>query len=785
MDRHTRSMAQKRARHYNETKTLVATALVLFGFCSAFVLIVIWPQRFLVEVFNSRLTKRLVIDDEDFFTCSKDFRNFVIDEPDDEYSMITFYVFSVTNAQEVLQRGYKPSVHETGPYGFVKKTYKYDIYFDPLDSTEVTFKEYSYLKEAQDPDSCEKMFYRMERDYLEDSPCANDACKCRNTSDNLVIVNPLFLKVLWEDSPFEMLGHYSVDVFEQVKLLMNEPFTEAVKAHIVAYALKEVFQFRTQMQAGKAMKTAFDYLVTKYSFSYLMSHSISDTLCNVSQYSISGCPFNPYSYHPEIKQSNFSGVIYPSISPLFNVSNEISFFDFETGLPGWLGIVWYLDYIDFNSNIGYAMVTRSQMKDLYEYYVTRLGQLAFKVNVLNAKQRRGCEEVIRAMGDYLVDLWLYPFSVLKQTLQKMAYREYQNTYSPVACEPLGRKCVWQFGYMVKYEGSTYNLNDLLTYALIDLSSEVSTNPNNLYKDVHAPGWYNVYLYRQNVFYAEENFDITCTNYGYTIKDATLYKPAALWAAYRDISTVNTTALYLLYNKISDADKQVYFYLAMNISYLIEVVYRTQTDFHDHYVVNYINKNKDSAFTHQFTVGNWTELGLAQWGSGVITEAIAKVRTTKQIVRDGMWRFGEDKYYNYYLEYSSWCVLQGYPYAWIYSIEDARILIDALARRDSVGVIFREHIMYVGSTLIGDGINKDNDVGDLGDVTFTREANRGNFSCIGPSSPACAILSRFINSSKEQCQAVGDLYTTCFNQYTYSNNKCKFFIHLNLVVLIVF
>lgn len=767
-------MAQKRARHYNETKTLIATVLILFGCCSAFVLIVLWPQNFLVDVFNSRLTKRLVIDDEDLFTCSKDFINFVIDEPEDEYSMITFYVFSVINAQEVLQRGYKPSVEETGPYGFVKYSYKYDIYFDPDDSTTVSFKEYSYLREAEDPNSCEEMFYRMERDFLEESPCANDACKCRSTSDNLVIVNPLFLKVLWEDSPFELLGHFSAGVFEQVKTLMDEPFTEAVKAHIVSYALKEVFQFRTQMQAGKAIETAMDYFITsnKYTFNQLMSQSISETFCNLTQYVISGCPFNPYSYHPEIKQTNFSAITYPSIAPLFNSSNSISFLDFDTGFPGWLGIVWYLNYIDFNSNIGYSMVTRTQMKELYEYYVLRLGQLSFNVETLNNKQRKGCEEVIQAMGDYLVDLWLYPLSVLKQTLQKMAYREYQKTYSPVACEPLGRKCVWQFGYMTAYEGSTFVLNDLLTYALIDLSSEVSTNPNNMYKDVHAPGWYNVYLYRQNIFYAEEGFDISCTNYGYTIKDATLYKPAALWAAYRDISTVNTTALYLLYNKVSSTDKEVYFYLAINISYLMEVVYRTQTDFHDHFVVNYINKYKDSAFTHDFTVGNWTELGLAQWGSGVVTEAIAKVRTTKQIVRDGMWRFGEDKYYNYYLEYSSWCVLQGYPYAWIYSIEDSKVLLDELARTDARGVMFREHIMHIGSTLIGDGINKDNDVGDIGDVTFTREANRGNFSCTGSSGEACSILNRFINSSKEQCQAVGDLYTTCFNQYTYSNNKCK-------------
>jgi hypothetical protein len=49
---------------------------------------------------------------------------------------------------------------ETGPYGFVKYTYKYDVSFDSLKrSNEVTFKEYSILREPTDSVSCEVQYF--------------------------------------------------------------------------------------------------------------------------------------------------------------------------------------------------------------------------------------------------------------------------------------------------------------------------------------------------------------------------------------------------------------------------------------------------------------------------------------------------------------------------------------------------------------------------------------------------------------------------------------------------
>ncbi len=299
---------------------------------------------------------------------------------------------------------------------------------------------------------------------------------------------------------------------------------------------------------------------------------------------------------------------------------------------------------------------------------------------------------------------------------------------------------------------------------------MSSEANNFYKDVNAPHWYNVYLYYHKVLHAAAGFDIDCTEYAYTIEDATFLQPAALWGSYRGISAVNRTYLNLEYKKYANAAEQLlYFYLASNLSILIQDIYRTSTPFHDHYVIHYINKYKDKNLAHWFDSDHFNDMGIAQWAGGFITDALCSVRAVKQLVRDGMWRFGEAKYNIYHLEFSSYAILQGFPYSWLYDLNDARMLLDLLASDSQDGLAFRRHIVYIGSTYIGDNIHYTNSVGDIGEVTFTREANFGNFNCSDSMHAyECSVLATFYNSSAAQCAVVQALYTTCAAQ----SNGCK-------------
>jgi hypothetical protein len=788
MDGKVKSMAQKRARHYPETKTVVAISMIIFGICSSFVLIVLWPQQFLITIFNSRLASRLTIDNQDYYTCSKDYQNFVISEPDSSYNLISFYVFTVLNPQQVVQRGFEPQIEETGPYGFVKNTYKYDITFDPSDSLTVSYKEYSYLIEVtDDPDACEAMYYRMERDYLQPNACANNACKCKSSLNKVTIVNPLFLKIMWQDSPFDMLSYYSMESFRNIKTMLDEPFTEAVKATLVSTALKEVYQFRINMQGLKLVNSTISYLLShNYTLYQIVDQPTVWTHCGLDQYGVNGCPFILNNVYGNIKSENNSIPLslYPSLIPFFNSSLPILNLLNETNFARWIAISWYYGYLPFNSVNGFTTITKEEVYSLFFNEIlddyARVNYDVSSATLLTSLQRKVLIAGIRSIAKFLGSVYLLPTSFLVTSVcTSLTYKEFTSTSSPVICDPTGAKCIWQYGYMKEYHGSTLTTHNgemtlPLIQSIIDLSTELSTNPNNFYKDLNAAPYYNAYLYCNNIFpYSKPNLKLQCTDLGYTFQDGITNKPAGLWGADNGISSVNFTNLLVNYRKVDESIKLNYFYLSCNLSQLVQDVYRTSTSFHDIYVIRYLNKYQDSSLNYTFTVGNWSDLGIAQWAGGFITDSIMSVRTIQQVKRNGMWRIGDRKYYEYFPEYSSWSILQGYPNAWLYSIEEARLLLNTLARNDNIGTAFRRHIMYTGSTFIGNGSKIIREVGEPGDVTFIAENYFASFECSKtPVSKVCDILDVRFTSSAADCAFIEDMYKECTREQLFHNNLCK-------------
>lgn len=780
-----KSMAQKRARHYPESKTILALAMIVFGIVAAFCLIIIWPQQFINKMFDSRLSHRLIIDNQDYYTCSRDYNDFVIFEPEDSYNMYSFYVFAISNAAQVIQRGYEPMVVETGPYGFVKNSYKYDIYFEPDTSLTVTYKEYSYLTEITDnPNACEAMFYRMARDYLSDSPCANNACKCKSSLSNVTVVNPLFLKLLWQETPFQLLAHYSVEPFADIKTILDEPFTEAVKATLVSNAFKEVYLFRIYMQARILLTAGITNLISSqgYTLEKIANDAYFVSSCGLSTYGVSSyCPFNSLRGSlSQFKGLNSSVTTYPSLSPFLNASYSFSLLD-EEGLAQWIAISWYYGYFDFNSLSGFTTITKTEASVMLAKFIQQYGEVAYGTTTFKPLQSAALNIISRAIAKF-VGSYVLGTTSMYNAMNSLVYKEFQSTYSPVLCAPNLLTCVWQYGYMRQYEQSTMSLSDTLTQSIIDISTELSTNPNNIYKDVNSAPYYNAFLYCNNVFHHNASVNLSCTDLSYTYADGLTNKPAGFWGTDNGVSSVNFTALKLQWYKQSTSTQMKYFLLSCNISNLIQRVYRTETTFHDEYVMRYINKNQDSSLNYNFTVGNWSDLGIAQWAGGFITQAIMSVRTITQVKRDGMWRIGSRKYYEYMMEYSSWAVVQGYPYAWMYSIPDARLLLNTLARDDKVGVEFRRHIMYRGSTLIGNGSHVVNGVGEEGDVTFMTEVNFADFRCEGENEAACNILNQFFNSSAGECAYIAALYKSCTRENLFNSNLCKWYNFISSILL---
>lgn len=669
MDAQAKTMAYKRDRHFGETKTIIAATLFLFGFLSCFCLVLIWPQIYAIQVFNSKAAYKLIIDVEDYFTCNEDYKKFVIDEPDSSYSMFSIYVFGVGNAADVFQRGAKPVMTETGPFGFLRHSYRYEISFDdPTRSETVSFKEFSVLLELSDVNLCEDMFYRTGRDSLLVNPCINDRCKCKDYDTLLTIVNPMFLKLQWSDSTSNLMACYSVEVFSEVKALLEDPFTEAVRAHLVSSGLKEVYSFRAQMQMGLVMNTAMSDLSSTYDLVVIAENgagsvpSFNPLACGLKDsYRINECPFStlyPYLSTARGSESGTDKVCYqgcPSIKMFLDVTSNTSILNMDYGLPRWLGLSWYLQEgpLPFNGDSGSTMLTRLQAEAILNDLAVALAEDQYGGGYTTA-QLAACKYMTTTMAKWMAQNFYFPYVAL---YNNMVQQEFLTAYQPVACSPFGLKCVWQYGYLKHFEGVDIEIEPQLVTYLIDPTSSVNTNPASFYKDLFAPSWYNAFLYYRDIYSVEVQPNISCTKLGATFYDAKVFKPAALWAKASTSAAIsgnsNFTKMTLDYKSSPVADQQRYFKLSCYLSHLMFDIYRSSTRFHDAYVIDYLNKHKDPLFTHNFTSDNWTDLGVAQWGAGVVTDAIASVRTTTQIVRDGMWNFGKNKYYLNMMEYSSW------------------------------------------------------------------------------------------------------------------------------------
>eukprot|EP01036_Dinobryon_divergens_P028399 gene28399-37335_t len=572
MDKLPRDMKKKRQRHFHETRTIISVALIITGICVLFCLLLMWPQVYMVNIFNSRLGFHLILDVNDYFTCNRDYQNFIIDEPEPTYGMYQIFVFNVTNAAEVIQSGYKPTLAETGPFGFVKYSYKYDVHFDDNKASKtVRFKEYSILREQKDTTTCQEMFFRMGRDYLVDNPCKNGVCDCKSLDSPIVTVNPLFEKTIWKESASTMLSYYAQEPFAEVQRQLYGPFVTAVKAHLVLRAYKDVYSFRTQMQVYYLLTTAFQTLRKTYSITKIATFSSSNvpSSCGLSKYGIKTCPFDIYSSvlgtKSQYRDIN-SSVDYPSVAPLLeHTYRNISFLDEAVGLPKWLSILWWLGRVEFNPPFGYVTVSKADVAKVYLELCIEFATLSFG-HTYTANQLTGTKRVVDSVASFLAFNWIKPYS--NSALFKLVKQEYLNVDSPVPCSPTGIQCVWQLAYMRSHFNFNVTVSDAMVDSFIDTQQERATNPNSLYKDLNGP---------------------PCI----------------------PLTMPFTLGLPAYPNLTASHDHFV-------------------VGFFNSYFSSTAGQLDNEPFNHKFVVGEWDDFGAAQWGGGFITYALEGVRSTNQI-----------------------------------------------------------------------------------------------------------------------------------------------------------
>jgi hypothetical protein len=606
-------------------------------------------------------------------------------------------------------------LNEVGPYGYKKSTYKYNVTFNPNDDSDISFQEYVELKYQSDPLACRKNYFRIGRaEGQVIDPCTSGMCDCRDQEEIVTVANPLFLRTIKEESAPKILSQLSGELFADTKKLLDNDFIVAVKSHMVHTALQEIYLFRLNMQTGKLLNASFTNLRVNNSLDALatiMNATATGVTypasCGLGIFNINSCPFlrtlpalrfiQGSSVNP-FKPSDSEQHLYPSIKPLLISTNNISFLNLEYGLPAWIGLTYHYGFLDFNFAMGYTMADSADFELLADKISTELAISSFGVNYasISPKIKFASTLVVRSIAYWLVTFFLKPY---RDVLIDLVYKEWTDEFTPVACDPLGRTCMWQFGYMSKFRGNKITLSQTQIKSLIDTRTVFKSNPNNVLYDGNMGPYYNTYTYCTKVYFPDVK-NTNCTDTDHTKDDALTQVPSGLWGVDFGFDNFNRTLKKIKYDLLSQTTKTGFFLLGCNVSSLQYEVYPSITTFHDQFIVKYLNKNADPLFTHRFSIDRFEELAWAQYGGGFVTHALLNVRTTFQIIRNGMWRYGDPKYYSAMIEFSSWCIMDGFPNFFIYDINDAKILMDAFARNGSIGRDFRAFIVQTGTTLVG-------------------------------------------------------------------------------------
>jgi hypothetical protein len=494
------------------------------------------------------------------------------------------------------------------------------------------------------------------------------------------------------------------------------------------------------------------------------------TTCGLSIYSISDCPWQATQAMRVIRYDTPSTSKYyrnvttadipmASVPMILNESSSLSFLNQTKGYPNWLAVGVYFGIIDFPFNKGSAMLTTEELYAIFDDMKAAIAQLSFGSSP-TMSQLLGTHLMLQVIAYHLQTFWISAYS---SSATSLLYEEWKSTSTPVVCSILGHTCVWQWGAVSHL--SSFTMTTQLMYSLIDRATKVNTNPVSLYYDGNSASVYDSYFYCQNVLLNDEETTCTSTDYEFARDEATVTFPAGLASAIDQINQINSTLVSMNYAKKSSVEKDQLIALGCNISYLLHEVYRNSTTFHDHYVIRYLNKYKYPSYSHNFTLGNWEELGYSQWAGGYVTYALESVFSTYNLVRDGMWYIGRTDYYRTIPEFFSWCILNGHPYLGISNMTESQLLLNALARGDASSVSLLHHIMYRATTLIGDDTFQYTDTWYTGESTYVPEYKKGNFSCEGEAyEPICNILKVSDESSSTECTFISDvIYTTCANR----------------------
>jgi len=278
-------------------------------------------------------------------------------------------------------------------------------------------------------------------------------------------------------------------------------------------------------------------IASLYNFSFVEIIGIMDSYstsfkkpsqCGLSPYDIHICPFFDLSNiinERKTKAGYNSSVVYPSVSPLFNESYQMSFLNLEYGLPKWIALCYYKGYLNLGKNTtfnqsccsrlessrdcacyvvkplisctcffsgfdgGFSTMYGTQLLDLYDNITTDLSVLSFQntdVNPFSDYAMTGSRIIVDSAVQYIANSYINAFSSATKVL---VYDEFNNYNGTVPCDPSGETSVfcynssfYTFGYCCRcdVDGDGHGCNDIhLIYQLLSYHVGNVSNENLL------------------------------------------------------------------------------------------------------------------------------------------------------------------------------------------------------------------------------------------------------------------------------------------------------------------
>ncbi|CAM9090652.1 unnamed protein product, partial [Laminaria digitata] len=787
-DRAPAGMKKKWQQHYQHGKwvqlgkSLCQIACILF-----FVACVLWSQLLYPMALNSKTLFEAILDANDQAALGSTYTKWLLglfsdeEELTAESSLNSIYLWHITNPSEILEQGFKPKLEEKGPFGYVKRTKKYDVNFSDDDSDKVTYKSWTVYDPVEDNEDCTEMFFRMDKANLRQGilDCDENTCDCVDDTQEVTVVNPLFLKLMQQYTPTGIMSTLAQEVFADIKDGMTVGFVRATKAYILPSVLNDVFRFRKAfLTADGVLRTLFSGISTSNGTATAVSAlrgSYDDTSIDCQGFQPTGyssdCPWGLLSYIESAGSSLGVNGTFSEVEAeyLLGLQPQVngSIFDSTGGTLTWITAGRYVGHLSAPS-----------MPHPDDDDVT--GHIAFNdlVTTVCTWEAAGggtaptsdeCQAKVSGILEWLFGVWYTEENEL-EGLVIDEWRGASGNGADIVCDVAGGVCPWRV--VDGTNSADWNISASAAVLMIDPAEQDTRNDLSHYTVDGQTLWGHAYTYCTT--------DLSSSLPCYEGDKGSRFQEAA-----------NETLPGLLQSADGMLAWPDYVEQVCEIASNIFGAWIEDSSWLNHVIVSHINASVLDLTGYHLSGDSPEDIGYVQWTTGAVTSTLLGLQTLSTITQSGIWEFMDESRHQLGPELMTQVAIAGYYNMGNLTVQSGKALLDTLAEDSDDADGFRRFVLGQSTTYYGDSddwcVQEElwERSFDPDDVLFIEENPYGDFSSAawrgGNLSETVVDLLAWLDtsfmSSPAQCYVLEGFYESCLAQVVDGDEwptNCVFF-----------